>query len=430
MRKIKLLLFAVSLTAISTFLQAQNSTQSPYTYYGYGKLADQTFASQRGMGGIGIGLRNSQIINPLNPAALSSIDSMTFMLDVGVMGQMARFEEGELHSKKINGNLEYLAFQFPLAKKLGMSVGFKPISYVGYRFGHEDSLQHLSGTSQSIYTGKGGLNKIYGTISYLLHPRLAVGLNAGYLFGNIIHNGQSLPVTGSTHFSFFDIDTIHSSQIVYEFGVQYIHPLGKNRSVVLGAVFLPKMNINARLNRAVIRVDPSSSAVQSDPEYSSTKDLKFELPETYGLGFTFNEQNKWTAGMDIQYLRWASARFYNQTDTLSNQLKINLGGEYTPDYRSNNFFKRIRYRAGLNYANSYIKVAGKGYNEYGASLGLGIPMNDRRSFLNLAFDYTTLRPETQSLSANKNYTFINEQYFKITVSYTFNELWFFKRKVQ
>lgn len=412
------------------FLQAQNSTESPYTYYGYGKLADQTFASQRGMGGIGIGLRNSQMINPLNPAALSSIDSMTFMLDVGVMGQMARFEEGELHSKKMNGSLEYLAFQFPLAKKLGIGVGFKPISYVGYRFGRADSLKYLTGTNQSIYTGSGGLNKIYGTISYRLHPRLAVGLNVGYLFGNIIRERQSLPVTGSSNFSSVKIDTLHSSRLVYELGVQYIHPLGKNRSLVFGAVFLPKMNINTRLNRAEVLVDPTSSAVQSDPQYFSTKDLKFELPETYGLGFTFNEKNKWTAGMDIQYLRWASARFYNQTDTLSNQLKFNLGGEYIPDYRSNNFFKRIRYRAGLNCANSYIKVAGKGYNEYGASLGLGIPMNDRRSFLNLAFDYTALRPETQSFSAGKNYTFINEQYFKITVSYTFNELWFFKRKVQ
>jgi hypothetical protein len=63
-----------------------------------------------------------------------------------------------------------------------------------------------------------------------------------------------------------------------------------------------------------------------------------------------------------------------------------------------------------------------GYDEYGVSLGLGVPMNDRRSFLNFAFEYTTIQPELKTL--------IKEQYFKITVSYTFNELWFFKRKVQ
>ncbi|MDR1436553.1 MAG: outer membrane protein transport protein, partial [Candidatus Symbiothrix sp.] len=326
---------------------------------------------------------------------------------------------------------EYLAFQFPLTKKLGVSVGFKPVSYAGYRYGKVDSLKHLSGVTQSVYTGSGGLNKIYGTISYQLHPRLAVGANIGYLFGNVMHNSQNAPiVTGLESFYATKTDTLHSSRIIYELGLQYIHSLEKNRNIVIGAVFSPKMNINATVNTGIIRVDPTSGIVQSNPEYATINDLKFELPETYGLGFTFNEKNKWTAGLDIQYLRWASARFYNQTDTLSNQLKINLGGEYTPDYRSNNFFKRMRYRAGLNYADSYIKIAGKGYKEYSAALGFGIPMNDRRSFLNLTFDYTNLRPETESVSAGKPSTFMSEQYFKITVSYTFNELWFFKRKVQ
>jgi hypothetical protein len=108
-------------------------------------------------------------------------------------------------------------------------------------------------------------------------------------------------------------------------------------------------------------------------------------------------------------------------------VKINLGGEYIPNFRSNHFFKRMHYRAGLSYANSYIKIGDKGYKDYNVGLGLGIPMPDRRSLINLAFDYTLLKPDVKS---NAIYTFIDERYFKITVSYTFNELWFFKRKVQ
>ena len=37
------------------------------------------------------------------------------------------------------------------------------------------------------------------------------------------------------------------------------------------------------------------------------------------------------------------------------------------------------------------------------------------------YEYVKIRPELR--------TMIDEQYFRFTVNYTFNELWFFKRKV-
>lgn len=64
---------------------------------------------------------------------------------------------------------------------------------------------------------------------------------------------------------------------------------------------------------------------------------------------------------------------------------------------------------------------GHGYNEYGASVGFGLPLIDNRSLVNLSFEYVKIRPELR--------TMIDEQYFRFTVNYTFNELWFFKRKV-
>ena len=79
-----------------------------------------------------------------------------------------------------------------------------------------------------------------------------------------------------------------------------------------------------------------------------------------------------------------------------------------------------RYRAGLHYSNSYLKVNGSGYKEYGATLGVGFPMLDNRSFINASFEYVKIAPDSKAL--------INEQYLRFTVSYTFNEYWFFKFK--
>ena len=62
---------------------AQSNTKSPYSRYGYGKLADNSIGMSRGMGGIGYGLRNSQQINVMNPASYAAMDSLTFLLDLG-----------------------------------------------------------------------------------------------------------------------------------------------------------------------------------------------------------------------------------------------------------------------------------------------------------------------------------------------------------
>ncbi|MCF0178602.1 MAG: hypothetical protein HUJ90_08250, partial [Bacteroidales bacterium] len=51
------LLLAVSAMVLSLSVQAQSSTNSPYSQYGYGKLADQSNGAVKGMNGMGIAWR-------------------------------------------------------------------------------------------------------------------------------------------------------------------------------------------------------------------------------------------------------------------------------------------------------------------------------------------------------------------------------------
>ncbi|MDL2223675.1 hypothetical protein LJB98_06255, partial [Bacteroidales bacterium OttesenSCG-928-M11] len=198
------------------------------------------------------------------------------------------------------------------------------------------------------------------------------------------------------------------------------HKIDQNKTLVLGAIYSPKTKVTGNLKKWEQRVSGSTSIESYD--YYTTKDSVFEMPETIGLGISFSKKNKYTIGADIQYQGWGDAKFFNKKDSLSNSLKINLGGEFIPDATSNNGLKRIRYRAGAYYSDSYVNVKGNGYKEYGVTLGFGFPVYDRRSFINLSFDYTAIRPEASWM--------VDEQYLKLTVSYTFNELWFFKRKIQ
>jgi hypothetical protein len=422
MYKIKLLLTVVALTILPSLIKAQNNnTQSPYSRYGYGVLSDQSFGAQRGMGGIGYGLRNPQMINPLNPASYSVVDSMTFMLDFGIKGQMVWLKEGKNEAKKYDAALEYVALQFPLAPRLGLGVGLEPISYVGYRFANEPaSFEGIDGEYYQTFSGTGGLNSVYANLSYSVLDQLSVGVKLGYLFGDVIHDRAVSFSTSNTYISTWG-DTLRSSGLLYGLGVQYSYPLKKNEGLVIGAVYHPKTRINGHVMNGVNRYNPSTNQLESS-EHTVLKDLAFHMPETYGLGVTYRKMNRLTLGVDAKYQRWADVAFFNQTDSLANRLKINAGVEYIPNVLGSNVFKRSRYRAGAYYSNSYIKTAnGHGYDEFGASIGMGIPMVDRRSFINWALEYSVVCPQVPM---------IDEQYFRFTLSYTFNELWFYKRKLQ
>ena len=88
-KRIRLIITSGFLLFLPIFVMAQNGTNSPYTRYGYGDLSNRSFGAGRSMGGVGIGLRSSKQINPMNPASYSSMDSMTFLFDFGASAQLS-----------------------------------------------------------------------------------------------------------------------------------------------------------------------------------------------------------------------------------------------------------------------------------------------------------------------------------------------------
>lgn len=404
-------------------LWGQNNTNSPYTRFGYGGLADRAMGSGKAMGGIGIGLRSKKQINPMNPASYSCMDSMTFIFDFGASGQVSWFKEGDNYERKLNGNIESLAMQFPLAKGLAMSVGLLPYSFVGYEFGEIAQQDGLVWTEA--FAGKGGINDLYAGLSYeVWKKRLAIGVNAGFLFGSITHS-RALAFSESTGGD--DVtrnEKYRVRDVKLDIGVQYVHPLSATDQLVFGVVYSPRNSLNMTVYEEQV-VGSASDYTQRDTITGS----KFGMPDSYGFGVSFVRNNKLTLAADVLYETWSKCYFNNEKGQFENRIRVALGGEYIPDSRSRNYFSNVSYRAGLHYSNSYLKVnrsaqnsyEGYGYNEIGASIGFGFPMIDNRSLVNVTFEYVKVRPESRAM--------IDEQYFRFSLNYTFNELWFFKRKV-
>jgi len=402
---------------------AQNNTASPYTRFGYGELADRSFGAGRAMGGVGIGLRSPKQINPMNPASYSCMDSLTFIFDFGASLQAATYKDASNEYKKLNGNIEYIALQFPITRWLAMSAGLLPYSFVGYEFG--EASQIGDETYQNTYSGRGGLNELYGGLSIdIWKKRLAVGANFSFLFGNIEHS-QSLSFASASSYINNRTQRVEVRDMRMNFGVQYTHPLSAEESLTFGATYSPKNSLNAKTYDGLTRMSSSNDEI-IESSIDTITGVAYDLPNTFGFGVSYMKYNKLTIAADFQYEDWGDSQYRGESGNFQNRKRIAVGAEYLPDDRDKNYFKQIRYRVGFHYNNSYVKTnrnaennyKGYGYNEYGVSVGLGLPVMDYRSLVNVAFEYVKVKPGHVSL--------IDEQYFRVTLNYTFNERWFYK----
>jgi hypothetical protein len=107
--------------------------------------------------------------------------------------------------------------------------------------------------------------------------------------------------------------------------------------------------------------------------------------------------------------------------------RASIGLEFIPERITRNLFRRARYRAGLHHATSYYHIGNhKGPSEYGATIGIGLPIMNRwngKSVVNISGQAVHLRPAPGS-------NMITENYLRLSIGIAFNETWFDKWKVQ
>lgn len=435
-------LIAFFTIVLATFAQ-QVGSNSPYGRYGYGLLSNQTFGASEGMGGISYGLRRSQQVNFGNPASYSKLDSLTFIFDMGVSGHYATFSDGINKQNFYNGNLDYVAMQFPLFHKVGASIGLLPYSKVGYNYGQTRSLSNI--VYEEVFRGTGGLSQIYGGIAYEPVKYLSIGANVSYLFGSFTYSNVSMPRTGTGATIGEEKKKYSIRDLKYDIGAQFTYPVNKTGSLTVGAVFTPKVSAktNVYITEMMFTSDPYSNPNQLPSQILRSDTLsgqQFQLPNTFGLGVTYSNKN-FLVGLDGTFQQWSGLKYPDVLDGLTaqnrfnNTYKINAGAEYVIDPYSRNFFDRIRFRAGVSYGNSYANVnvynpsdnksIGVGsFKEYGVNVGLGLPFRDsmtgKLSMLNIGFGYSTQRPDLQYM--------VKQDMLKVTINMNINELWFFKRQ--
>lgn len=412
-------LVSALMIAVSATAAAQSSSNSPYTRYGLGELSDQGFAYNAAMGGIGYGIRNSGHINVMNPASFTSVDSLSFMFDAGMSLKRSNFQENGIKSSAQNSSFDYLAMQFRLHPRIGMAISFTPFSTVGYNFSQSRAVAGREDvTATSVFYGDGGLQQITAGLGVKVLKNLSVGVNAGYLYGNISYQNAIGFNTSSDQTNIYNKINVRS--YVADFGIQYTQPLSKTDQLTFGVTYGLGHNLNSTETKGIQVTDNQNYSASNE----TTIEDSYGIPHKLGVGVAYNRGKNLTAGVDYSFQKWSDVKYDNQTGLYKDRSKIAAGAEFTPNPIGRNYFKRIRYRVGGYYSTAYLKLPQyEGPSEYGISAGFGLPLYlfQRNSVLNITGQYIKVNPSVAGM--------LSKNRFVLKIGLTFNERWFMKWKV-
>ena len=393
---------------MSGVLAAQNMTSSPFSRYAYGDLNENVPTGYRAMGGVGIGMRSNKAINPSQPASFTAMDSLTFMFDVAASVSWSRYKDAGGMKNKANGNLEDVTMQFPLYKRwIAMSVGLTPYSSVGYDIALSDSINSDYHFTKSYY-GNGNISQVYGGLSFNICNWVALGANVYYMWGDL-NRMRAVTFTESGLSSTIQDELLSVSNVRFRAGAQFFHTFGKH-TVNLGAIYENKMRLHSDLY--VIETQSSDSI----PVYKGY----WELPMVWGVGASYNWDNRLTLAFDYERQCMASALYNGEVGSasgLQDRNRYAFGAEYRHDPAGRKYVERMIWRAGVNVQDEYL--ASIGAKRISASIGIGFPLYTIGTVINTTVEYTH-RGSAPGLVDNS---------LRFTIGASIAESWFFKRKL-
>ena len=416
--------FLIASSAMTAF--AQGGTNSPYSQFGLGEIAQQGVSQNRGMDGLGIALHSGNQVNTANPASYAYVDSLTMLFDMGLSASLTHFEENGVKKNARTGNFEYAVGSFRLLKNVGATFGILPVTNVGYDYSYSQYITDAQQSMSTTYTGDGGLQKLFIGLGARV-GNLSAGFNVGYLWGGYTHTVDLVSSASvNTLSKKYEADV---SNYVLDFGLQYNLRLSKNDMMTLGATYGLGHQLNADATCDIIN---SNSTISKADTTHWVINNAFELPHTIGVGLVYSHLNTLTVGVDGTMQRWGDLKFPKESDgqyqlatgMLKDAYKVTIGSEWVPRYNSRRLIDRIKYRIGASYTTPYYKIGNMdGPKQYSASIGFGIPIQNQinaRSYLNISAQWVN-----QSVDG-----LLKENTFRINLGITFNERWFAKWKVE
>jgi hypothetical protein len=410
-RRAQCALFVLFLISFSNTGHAQGS---PYDVIGFGLPVRSGNAVTESLGGTGVALDASRIVNDLNPADWTWITRARF-------GASLRYDYDDATQ---NGNEDRqqtvqfsgAAFAAPVWNKMNavISLGYVPLTNASDEINEGDSI------STRNYIVRGGTNLVFGGIALRPVPSFAFGARLDLVTGDIRHIGQVTFADTEAGTGQFERDYIFYG-VRPTFGIEVI---GDSISPALnGITFGATYSFAAKLN--------STDETITTP-LSSTLDTTIDVggvgryPAALSAGLSFHISRRYRAEVDYFAQDFSSAYVYSPQaisgDTLmrsSNRVSFGIErlSNLNSEFGSATGFDRWAFRFGLSYGTLPVNPVGSGgIREYSVSGGAGIPISFE-SMLNLSLVVGQRVPQVAGSAPN-------ETFIRLGADLSFSEQWF------
>ena len=413
----KLLIILVLVFGLLNQLACQIATNSPYSRFGLGEIQNNSLPHFSALGGASTALIFSRSINPNNPASYSSFAPNSFLLSTGGWHQTTELQNTSTSQTVNNNSFSHVVMGFPLNRKFSASFGMIPFTSTGYEI---DSYEQAY-SAEMRYYGDGGISKIYFGGAYELLDGFSIGINASYLFGGLNQRKQ-LIYSDPSFLNSRSNSKINLKGYYYEFGVLYTKGLNKNDEFSIGVTAHNTSSIRAKKNELVESFQYSGFLeVPKDTFVNSVEWGEVVLPQYFSTGISYNIDRKWLFAADYSIQDWSQYSMFNQSDNLANSMKLCGGVQYTPEYNSiTKYYKRIDYRIGGTYNNTPLQFGDNQLKEISLCFGFGIPVRKSRTKYDFSF--------TLGQRGTTEDNLIQENFFRLGLSVSYDGIWFVKRK--
>jgi len=419
---------AILLLVFGFGAQAQVTTSSPYSRYGFGNLKGSLLPQLRAMGGISTAVNKVggfNYINMQNPASYAGVTLTT--IDIGMSAGLDNLSKGSLSQTSFNATFSHLAFAIPVSKRSAISFGILPYSDLGYSYKNTVKVDTLSVDQR--YEGEGGLTKAYFGYGRRFGDHLRIGGNVEYIFGNLLTTrATEYTAAGAINAKLQNKNSVGGFN--YSYGIQYDFNVGK-ALVTLGYSGSSAGKVNSTQSFYATQYTRDASGVENTAldTLSAITSAKsnLTLPMSHNFGISIQRSEKWMIGADVRMSKWTDVSINGVNQGLQNSYGGSIGGQWTPDYTSfNNYFKRVDYRLGFNYDKTYIKIGNQDIKQLGASLGFGFPLpSANQGSIFYKINFTTEVGQRGTVADN----LVKEKFVNFHLGFTLNDSWFRRYRV-
>ena len=394
---------------------AQLGTSSPYSRFGLGDLQGNAFPVYNALGGGVTALSSSNSVNPSNPASYTSFRANSFLFSTGGLHNTTQIQNSTDKQVVNNSAFSHLTIAFPISSKLGASFGMLPYSNIGYTLNARDSVVN----ADMIYTGDGGLSKVYFGGAYEPFKGFSVGINASYLFGGL-NRRKKLDYDDESFFDSRSNSSINLKGYYYELGLLYKKELANEKELSFGLTTNNNSTLRAKRSNIVETISGPYEIVK-DTASNVVEWGEVTLPNYISTGLMYRDGEKWLLIADYSMQNWADYTLLGESDDLSNSMRLSGGLQYTPEFNSvTKYYKRMQYRLGAAYSNTPLTLNDTQLKEMSVSFGFGIPVKKSRTKYDVSL--------TLGQRGTTDNSLIKEQFVKFGLSVSYDGIWFVKRK--